>query len=33
MAYAIIVEDFVRKYEQNATWIRVSVDTCYSLKI
>lgn len=33
MAYAMMVEDFVRKYEQNATCIRVSFDTFYSLKI
>lgn len=33
MAYAMIVEDFVQKSEQNATYIRVSIDTFYSLKI
>ena len=33
MAYAMIVEDFVQKSEQNATDIRVSIDTFYSLKI
>lgn len=33
MAYAMIVEDFVQKFEQNATYIRVSINTFYSLKI
>lgn len=33
MAYAMIVEDFVQKFEQNATYIRVSIDTFYPLKI